>query len=679
MLKHLSLPAKLSIVYAAYSIPVLSALMFAGASARRTDSALTRLIAVDERAQADAASIAYWTLQCRRYEKDMFLNSADPQTFGTYEQEWIEAIENLRRCTASLVDHVEDGAIRTQANRFEDMRQIYEVAVRDVVSRIHSASDLSPADANAAMTPHKGTIRGLSDLSFELVSNLEERAAAAQSQVAKEARATDRTMGATALAVGVLGLVATLIIPRLLSSRLGRVVAFTEGLRSGGRSARCALTGADEAGRIAAALNNMLDDLDRSVTRELEANAAQLEAQRLGEMKTIFLANMSHEIRTPLTAILGFTDILLEEERLALTPDQRTETVLTIRNAGRHLLAVINDILDLSKIEADRMIVEKIETPLTTLLLEIESLLRSRAAAQNITLRVALATPVPDRVMSDPTRLRQILMNLAGNAIKFTEKGSVTLTAGMADLHGQSRLVIDVEDTGVGMSEAQAERVFDAFSQADVSVTRKHGGTGLGLAISRRLANLMAGDVKLLRTELGKGSCFRIVLPIEAAAGSAMVTNLRSVKPTRPSQTPGHAIALHGHILLVEDSPDNQRLISFHLRKAGAQVTIADNGRKALELIEHAVAEGRPFDILLTDMQMPEMDGYTLARTLRQRGNTMAIVALTANAMAEDRAKCREAGCDEYSSKPIDKDALLAICASWMGQTGGTRMSADAA
>jgi CheY-like chemotaxis protein len=249
----------------------------------------------------------------------------------------------------------------------------------------------------------------------------------------------------------------------------------------------------------------------------------------------------------------------------------------------------------------------------------------------------------------------------------------------MADLDGRPRLVIDVEDTGIGMTREQAERLFNAFSQADETTTRKYGGTGLGLVICRRLANLMGGDVKLQRTEPGKGSCFRVVLPLEPAPGSAMVTRLDEKTAPRAAAAPQAMVTLRGRILLVEDGVDNQRLISFHLRKAGAEVAVADNGKIALDMIDRAQAEGRPFDLLLTDMQMPEIDGYTLARTLRDRGNTLPIIALTAHAMAEDRGKCLAAGCDDFASKPIDRSALLAICAAWMGRTGGAFARSKAA
>ncbi|MEK6703169.1 MAG: ATP-binding protein [Planctomycetota bacterium] len=409
------------------------------------------------------------------------------------------------------------------------------------------------------------------------------------------------------------------------------------------------------------------------LTTNADLVVARTAAEAASRAKSEFLANMSHEIRTPLTAILGFADILREDGNLSIAPDHRVQTLDTISSAGRHLLTVINDILDLSKIEADKMTVERIDTPLVQVLGEVASLMRPRALGKGLALSMCLGSPVPARVQSDPTRLRQILMNLAGNAVKFTESGGVTMTIGVEAHDGQSLLVVDIVDTGPGMTDEQAGRLFATFGQADTTVTRKHGGTGLGLTISRRLANLMGGDVKLLRTQPGKGSCFRLVLPLNVCAGSAMITSMDAVQPDAPAKPVTASVQVQGRILLAEDGVDNQRLIMFHLKKAGAAVDLADNGRIALEMLEKARSEGNPYDLLLTDMQMPEMDGYTLARTVRERGSTIPIVALTAHAMAEDRAKCLAAGCDDYASKPIDKSRLLATCAGWIGGRHGEK------
>ena len=407
--------------------------------------------------------------------------------------------------------------------------------------------------------------------------------------------------------------------------------------------------------------------LAEKMTRELKVATSTAEAA--SRAKSEFLTNMSHEIRTPLTAILGFAELLHDDDTDAGARTRRVDAAATIKDAGAHLLTVINDILDLSKIEAEKMTIERIDTPLTLVLREVEGLMRQRAATKHLVLSTALATPIPERIVSDPTRLRQILVNLVGNAVKFTESGSVRVTVGTEERDGEYRLIIDVADTGPGMTHAQSEQLFTAFNQVDGTVTRKHGGTGLGLNICRRLAVLMAGTVSLVTTELGRGSRFRVDLPLLPVAGAPMVRTLDAASPRNGEQPRLLVAKLTGRVLLAEDGPDNQRLIAIHLKKAGACVDVADNGAIALEMIDAATAKQQPYDLLLTDMQMPEMDGYTLARTLRARRSTIAIVALTAHAMAEDRAKCLAAGCDAFVVKPIDRARLLATCAAWIGKS----------
>ncbi len=399
------------------------------------------------------------------------------------------------------------------------------------------------------------------------------------------------------------------------------------------------------------------------------ANDMAAQAEMASLAKSEFLANMSHEIRTPLTAILGYTDILRDELVDESGSARGIGAIDTIRRAGDHLLTVINDILDLSKIEAGKLIIEQVETSLPSLLVDVHSLMRSRAETKQIALHLVLATPIPDRILSDSTRLRQILMNLVGNAAKFTDHGHIDVRAMTAARGADSLLRIEVEDTGPGMTAAQARQLFQPFTQADASVTRKHGGTGLGLTICRRLASLMGGTVQLEFTEVGRGSRFVLELPLHPMPDSTLVHTLDvGHDRSRDATTSAAALpTLRGRIILAEDGEDNQRLISFHLSKAGADVTIAANGRIALNLIHAAAREDRPFALLVTDMQMPEMDGYSLARTLRREGSTMPIIALTAHAMAEDRRKCIDAGCDDYATKPIDRTHLIGTCARWLG------------
>ncbi len=432
-------------------------------------------------------------------------------------------------------------------------------------------------------------------------------------------------------------------------------------------------------------LQRRTDELAQAVSHNCQLAVA---AEAASKAKSEFLANMSHEIRTPLTAILGYADLLADAGDI--TPQRRGETIAVIRRAGEHLLTVVNDILDLSKIEAGRLEVEQIESDIPRILEAVSSLMSPRAQAKGITLGVGLDTPMPARATLDPTRFRQILINLVGNAVKFTDVGTVTLRVSAqqpgadgqrgpdAASGGRCCLCIDVEDSGQGMSPEQADRLFSHFTQADASVTRRHGGTGLGLAISRRLARLMGGDVTLVRTAPGRGSTFRLVLPIAVCPDAPWVDRFAHAE-VQPSAQPQSETAFRGRILLAEDGPDNRKLISFHLSRAGAQVDIAENGKIALEMIAAAAQRGQPYDLLVSDMQMPEMDGYSLARALRGQGNPIPIIALTAHAMAEDRQRCVEAGCDDYASKPIDRARLLASCALWLDRGRKSKQRSQAA
>ncbi|MCC5861944.1 MAG: response regulator [Gammaproteobacteria bacterium] len=411
--------------------------------------------------------------------------------------------------------------------------------------------------------------------------------------------------------------------------------------------------------------------LDNTRQRELQQALvdARTRAESANHAKSEFLANMSHEIRTPMTAILGYLELL--QERLGDRDDHESlVAVETVRSNARHLLALINDILDLSKIEAGHMRVEAVSICLPQLLLDVQSLLAPRAEESGVGLRFDVMSEIPEQILSDPTRLRQILLNIVGNALKFTREGEVEVQVeSMTRPDGEAQLQFRIRDTGMGIPEAHRDRLFQPFSQADSSVTRSYGGTGLGLVISRRLAQLLGGDVRLDWSAPGRGSQFVIDVRLQAE-GNVGVSDLVTWSPPScptidvPRRAAGSGLV--GRILLAEDGPDNQRLIAFHLRRAGADVTVAANGYEALECLKTANEAGCPYDLLVTDIQMPEMDGCSLARELRRQGMTLPIIALTAHAMADDRVRCLAAGCDDYATKPIDRAALIHVCARWL-------------
>lgn len=476
--------------------------------------------------------------------------------------------------------------------------------------------------------------------------------------------------------VGVLlALLGSFVIARSITRPVGRLLRAAKLIASGHYSEPIEVSERSELGELAKEFSNMQSAVmqrEQKITDQAEeirqtnkikyqvdmARKEQQLAVEATEVKSRFLANVSHEIRTPLNSIIGYSEILCDD-----TADTQLKHIATqaINSGGQYLLNIVNDVLDLSKIEAGKLQLDKLDTNLITLLAEVEAYIKGFAIEKNLQFKLKLHFPLPLEIKTDPTRLKQILLNLCNNAIKFTQVGQVELQVYLDSL--KHRCIFVVTDTGIGMSDEQQLRLFTAFSQGNQASNRKYGGTGLGLYISKQLTEMLGGHIKVT-SQAGKGSQFAVYLPWHESADTSILSSLEQVEMVM-STNPAAKILIPqftAHILCVDDNDDNRRLVAYLVSKTGAKLTLAENGKDAVKLAEEQV-----FDLILMDMQMPEMDGIEATKTLKNKGSTVPVVMLTANVDADSKKQIMLAGANEHFAKPIETKRFYQMLNRYLG------------
>jgi hypothetical protein len=449
------------------------------------------------------------------------------------------------------------------------------------------------------------------------------------------------------LTVEICSLSITILVSRGISKGLKEIIGSANRIASGDLSSRAVAFSHDEIGVLAESFNEMAAKLEEKTNTQNEIQSQLKESKEVAErslaIKENFLANMSHEIRTPMNAVLGFTHLL---EDTALDERQK-EFVKAIKISGQNLMTIINDILDYSRLESGRIVIEQIPFSIREAFNSLSILLQQKAREKNIKLKFDIDRRIPESLLGDPTRLMQMLLNLSDNALKFTERGSVEISATLdKQTEDTARVAFNVADTGKGIPADKLSAIFERFTQASAETTRKHGGTGLGLSIVKSLVELQKGSISVSST-VGGGSVFTFVISYKIDPANVHGRQQQDAEVKRAGKK-------QLNILIAEDNKMNQILAVTVLSKYGFTADVAENGKVAIEMLEQ-----NKYDLILMDMQMPEMDGYEATRYIRNVLNdNIPIIAFTAHAMSGEKDKCLALGMNDYISKPFDAKDL---------------------
>lgn len=601
-----------------------------------------------------AAHIAVQTLQCRRYEKDMFLNLADSQRFEEYLDRWSVSVDALSHVLTEFREHTVDSQQILDAEKWLAYLDAYQKAVHQVVEEIRAQRITTPAQANGAMTHGKDTIRTLILNSFSKFDHEFAVAQINQQNFYHQAGHLQNMITVVLLLIIIVSVMALILIPNRIVQPLRKLEQATRQLGDGDLTTRFSKDMPDnEIGRLGTMFNQMAEHIQE---REIQLNDARREAESHNLAKTTFLMNMSHELRTPLTSIIGFADLLDE-------PELCDESIVAIQRSGQHLLRIVDDLLQLTEIETHQFQLSPCQVTIGDLISELVEELKPSADDKDLQLIMPDDEQMQFVVETDPLRLKGVLHHLMENAIKFTERGHVIVRCDQTD--DKSTLLLEIKDTGMGMTVQQINRAGELFVMGDSSLTRVRGGLGTGLALCKRVLEYMQGSLHIL-SQPGIGTSVTVTLPmqidmqkLEVHLPSAVAKDTSIARPTRAANG-------RNHVLVVEDTPEIQKLIHSLLRQIGIHVDLADNGQIALEMAMRSHINEHPYDLIIMDMQMPVLDGYAATRQLRLQGYQYPIVALTAHAMIGDRQKCLDAGCDDYMIKPIDPAMFIRYVRHWL-------------